>query len=69
MGFRTIVANWPRVGTGNHALAITGPFGRYEQTVQIRPSKITAAGVERLLDDLQSRLPASIAMTAAEGTA
>jgi hypothetical protein len=64
-GRTLVVAEWPRSGTGHYRLDITtGTAGhpRVEATLTIRPRKISEDAFARLLDDLESDLPASVAI-------
>lgn len=61
-GASKIFAAWPRSGTGNYTLTLRGHD--FEETVRcsVRPEKISEEAFETLLDDLQERLPATIAI-------
>jgi hypothetical protein len=64
-----IVAEWPRSGTGGYLLEATGRSWSEQQTVRIGPQKITEPAYAALLDDLQSTLPATIAIALQRGGA
>jgi hypothetical protein len=56
------VAEWPLSGAGNYLLeAATGSIA-HTTTVRVSPAKISDSEFESLLDQLQSELPASIAI-------
>lgn len=58
-----IVADWPRLGPGRYRLELSvgdGPVSTSD--ILIRPSKISQAAFEGLIEDLETRLPASIAI-------
>src|SRR4028119_364367 len=60
-----MVAEWPRSGPGHYRLRcrVPGVAQEHSQAVTVTPSKIDNSSFERLLDDLESRLPASIAVS------
>jgi hypothetical protein len=63
-GAARIVATWPRSGAGKYTMALTHPDWPEASTYTcaIRPEKLSDEAYRQLLDDLQRRLPASIAI-------
>jgi hypothetical protein len=63
-GVARIVATWPRSGAGKYTLVLTHRDWPEASTYgcAIRPEKLSEAAYRQLLDDLQRRLPASIAI-------
>jgi len=57
-----IVAEWPRSGPGRYAVRVLSPSGEAALTVVIRPAKLSESAYVRLLDDLENRLPAAVAI-------
>lgn len=57
-----VVATWPLSGTGNHRLTTEVEDRSNESVVVVRPEKISQSGYASLVEDLQTRLPASIAL-------
>jgi hypothetical protein len=65
IGGRVIVAaRWPLSGAGHYELLLRWADGSWEErrVCTVAPHKLDAAEVETMLDDLQHRLPASIAI-------
>ncbi|MDA0181332.1 restriction endonuclease-like protein [Solirubrobacter phytolaccae] len=64
VGDRTVVhAKWPRLGAGFYLLELNGPGWTDHAPVTVTPSKLTAADHDALIDDLERRLPANIAVS------
>jgi hypothetical protein len=61
-GSELIVAEWPRSGPGHYSLSLECPPIRTEQRLTITPKKITREAFAVLLDDLERRLPAAVAL-------
>lgn len=57
-----ILADWPRSDPGRYRLRLESAEGNEELTVTIRSKKISPEAHARLLEDLQSRLPVSVAL-------
>ena len=58
-----IIATWPPSGTGHYRLALyIGDMKAEERTITISPRKISTAAYAQLLEDLEMRLPAAIAL-------
>lgn len=57
-----LVADWEPAGVGHYRFRLTWPEGKEEHVVTIWPEKISREGFRQLLDDLQNRLPATIAI-------
>ena len=57
-----LLADWVRSGTGNYR--VTLQIGDYteERTITIHPQRISQAAYSTMVDDLQRRLPTSIAI-------
>lgn len=60
-GTPRVVADWPRSGPGRYAIALGAPWNE-TVTIVIQPAKIGASAYATLLDDLERRLPAAIAL-------
>src|ERR1700690_2428013 len=67
-GERRIVAEWPRSGAGSYVLNLSHPDWAHPErcTCTIEPEKLSPDAYRRLLDDLQRRLPATIAIALQE---
>jgi hypothetical protein len=62
-GRARIVAEWPRSGPGHYRLRLTrANEATYERSVTIAPHKISPAAFSQLILDLESQLPAAIAI-------
>ncbi len=61
-GHVRVLADWPRSDPGHHPLRLELVTGTEERTVTIRPSKISDEAFAALLDDLETRLPAAVAL-------
>src|SRR5947209_5160548 len=62
-GRARIIAHWPPSGTGHYYLTIhIGDVKIEEQIITIQPRKISTSAYARLLEDLELRLPAAIAL-------
>jgi hypothetical protein len=57
-----VVADWPRSGPGNYRLQLRLNGEVREQIVTVQPEKISRDAYARLLEDLEARLPASVAL-------
>jgi hypothetical protein len=57
-----ILADWPRSGTGRYHLRLECPGWTEELTLTIQPTKISPEAYSRLLEDLELRLPVSVAL-------
>lgn len=55
-------ADWERAGAGRHRLVLRTGASVEAEAVEIAPEKITPAAFEQLLADLETRLPASVAL-------
>ncbi len=56
------LADWPRSGTGRYHLRLECPGWTEELTLTIQPTKISPEAYSRLLEDLETRLPVSVAL-------
>jgi predicted component of viral defense system (DUF524 family) len=65
-GRRAVVVDWPRSSTGLYNVAVTYRGVRHGETIRILPSKLSDEAFQRVVDDLQGRLPASLAITLQE---
>lgn len=65
-GRRAVVVDWPRSSTGLYNVAVTYRGDRHGETIRILPSKLSDDAFQRVVDDLQGRLPASLAITLQE---
>ena len=61
-GSHMVVANWPRSGPGLYRLTTEINGITTKTDITIKPSKISEAAYERLINDLETKLPASIAI-------
>ena len=61
-GSPIVIAEWPRSGPGHYRLETKIGESVTRSDVTIRPSKISEESYEQLIDDLEDRLPASIAI-------
>lgn len=61
-GQTRVLADWPRSGPGHYLIQLTSPAGTESRMITIQPTKISDSAYSTLLDDLQHRLPASIAI-------
>ncbi len=61
-GGTQILADWGLMGAGSYELELTNGSWRETRTFFVSPQKLTDDGYRRLLDDLQRRLPATIAI-------
>jgi hypothetical protein len=61
-GASRILANWPRSGPGHYRLQFTAGSMTQTRQITIRPRKISEAAYERMLEDLETRLPATVAI-------
>jgi hypothetical protein len=61
-GTPKVIAEWPRAGAGSYRIYLRHPDGDETLECSIRPEKLTQAAFEALLEDLQQRLPATIAI-------
>jgi hypothetical protein len=57
-----VVAEWPRAGPGRYRLRADGPAISDERVIAIAPRKISSSAFAQLLEDLESRLPAIVAL-------
>lgn len=57
-----VLAEWPRSGPGNYELRLRSGRTLSRQTLTVHPEKIDEGSFRRLLEDLETRLPASIAV-------
>jgi hypothetical protein len=57
-----VLGEWPRAGPGRYRLRLDTADGSAELVVAVQPRKITAAAYARLLEDLEARLPAVVAL-------
>ena len=60
-GTTRVVAEWPRSGPGRYALALALDGAVHELSVELYPEKIGAEYFARLLEELETQLPASVA--------
>jgi hypothetical protein len=58
-----VVADWPRSGCGRYALVLRCDGQEHRAEWSVHPEKIGPEALERMLDDLEARLPASIALS------
>jgi hypothetical protein len=61
-GALRVVAEWPRSGAGRYELKLQAAQGTSTTQCYVRPEKLSQDGVDELIDDLQRRLPASVAI-------
>lgn len=61
-GAARVVAEWPRSGCGRYALQLRVDGQVHRAEWEVHPEKIGPAAFGRLLDDLEARLPASVAL-------
>jgi hypothetical protein len=57
-----ILADWPRSGAGRYRLRLECLGATEERIVSVGPEKLTSESYARLLEDLESRLPVSVAV-------
>jgi hypothetical protein len=57
-----VVAEWPRSGTGNYELRLLWRSGVFRLPLTVHPEKLSPASYAQLLEDLETRLPASVAL-------
>ena len=57
-----VFANWPRSGTGRYQLTLDLPEWSEQLIVVVAPEKISSEAYGRLIEELQTELPASIAI-------
>ena len=62
-GTSMLLANWERRNPGNYKLRLVHGSGVDEETVTIRPQKISFDSFGKMLEDLECRLPATIALS------
>lgn len=69
-GEKHVVAEWPLSGSGRYQIQMfIDDVLVEEQTVTIQPGKISTEAYERLIEDLETRLPATIALALQRGGA
>lgn len=61
-GSPRVLAEWPRSGPGNYHLRLVAGPDVEERTVSVAPAKISPGAFARMLEDLEFRLPASVAL-------
>ncbi len=61
-GTERVVVPWERAGTGNYKVAFQMRDVAEEKVVTVRPQKISDDEFSELIDDLEERLPVSIAL-------
>lgn len=61
-GVLRVVADWPRSGTGNYELVVDGPTLRGAAVVSVISSKISVQSYATLVEDLQLRIPTTVAL-------
>lgn len=61
-GATRVVADWPRSGCGRYGMLLRVDGEEHRAEWEVHPEKIGPAAFERLLDDLEARLPASVAL-------
>jgi predicted component of viral defense system (DUF524 family) len=57
-----LFAEWPLSGTGRYRLALESAGLSEQLEIEVVPEKISVVAYARLIDDLQTRLPASVAI-------
>ena len=57
-----MVAEWPRSGPGEYRLEVVGPDCRFEERLQIAPSKLPDSEYRQILTDLEDRLPTLVVL-------
>jgi hypothetical protein len=57
-----VVAEWPRSGTGNYELRLISQSAQSRLLLTVRPEKLTPSSYAQLLEDLETRIPASVAV-------
>jgi hypothetical protein len=57
-----LLADWPRSGAGRYRLRLECLAETEERIVNVRPEKISSESYARLLEDLEGRLPVSVAL-------
>lgn len=68
-GQHRLVADWDAAGAGHYRLRLEAPAAREERLFTVYPEKISQESFAALLDDLQRRLPATIAIALQRGGA
>ena len=63
------MADWDSAGTGRYRLRLDAPTAREERLITVYPEKISQEAFGELLDDLQRRLPATLAIALQRGGA
>lgn len=61
-GTARVVADWPRAGPGRYQLQLEGCGEADELVVTVAPQKISPDAYAAMLDDLEARLPAVVAL-------
>jgi hypothetical protein len=61
-GRARILAEWPQSSAGRYGIRLSSPAGNTARQVTIRPAKLSESAFTTLLDDLQTRLPAAVAI-------
>jgi hypothetical protein len=61
-GAPAVIADWPRSGAGGYELRLSWPGGEATLATTITPEKLSQEAFEALIDDLQGRLPATVAI-------
>src|SRR5579884_2359654 len=64
-----ITGVWPRSGAGHYRLALIGTGTAATEVVRVSPSKLSDESFRRMLDQLETELPASVAITLQRGGA
>lgn len=57
-----VLGDWPLTNPGHFQLRACWPGGEIVEILTVHPSKISTASFEKLIDDLETRLPASVAL-------
>jgi len=68
-GAPRVLVDWPRSGAGRYHVEVTVAGQSEHELVTLPPAKLSEAAFEQLLEDLQLRLPASIAVSLARSGA
>ena len=64
-----VLAVWPRANAGRYTLHLTGPGVFEASETEVKPAKISTEEFGSLLEDLETALPASIALSLNKGGA
>jgi hypothetical protein len=66
-GRTRVLATWERANAGHYHVKAMWPGHKVEETFTVRPSKLSDQAFSALLEDLETRLPAEIAVALKQG--